>query len=70
MSDYYEINVSFNGWHLFATAPRSITSKSELQKVYNIFARKFPESEGYEITVTYWELRGKYVDPNNIEDCL
>jgi hypothetical protein len=56
---YYEINVSKkitknDGFiqseigkyhHLFATAPRSITSEKELIKVYKVFKKKFPEPE-------------------------
>lgn len=59
---YYEINVAFNGFHLFATAKRSITTRPQLEKVLNIIRLKFPVEEGYEITVTEWEERGHYVD--------
>jgi hypothetical protein len=31
---YYEINISENNKHLFATAKRSITTKSELKNVF------------------------------------
>ena len=46
---YYEINVSLNGRHLFATAERSITDKSKLKQVLEVFKEKFPESEGYKL---------------------
>ena len=55
---YYEINVSLNGKHLFATAERSITSKSQMEEVYELFQQKFPKSEGYTLDVTLWEKRG------------
>ena len=58
---YYEINVSLNGKHLFATAERSISNRWELDKVYHIFKEKFPESEGYEMSVTMWDKRGTYI---------
>lgn len=61
---YYEINISLNGKHLFATAERSITTLWELKKIYKLLAEKFPESEGYKITVTYYEKIGK---PINME---
>ena len=48
----YEINVSLNGRHFFATHERSITNSSELMKVFKVFVEKFPESEGYKISVT------------------
>ena len=58
---YYEINVALNGKHLFATAERSITTDWELDKVYSLFKEKFPESEGYELSVTMWEKTGKHI---------
>lgn len=59
---YYEINVSLNGKHLFATAERSIVNTFQLQKVYNLFKEKFPEEDGYKINVTQWEKVGKEVE--------
>ena len=59
---YYEINVSLNGQHLFATAKRSITNKIALEVIYRIFKEKFPQEEGYNITVSYNETRGTFVD--------
>ena len=65
---YYEINVSLNGQHLFATAERSITTSWEAEKVYNLFKEKFPESEGYKISVTYCEKIGKIIDMDGVEN--
>ena len=59
---YYEINVSLNGSHFFATAERSITGEWELNKVLPVIKEKFPESEGYEISVTFWEKIGKPIE--------
>ena len=59
---YYEINVSLNGKHLFATAERSITDIHKANTVYKLFAEKFPEAEGYEIRVTKWDKVGKFVE--------
>lgn len=56
---YYEINVSLNGRHFFATAERSITSKTQMEEMYNLFLEKFPESEGYKLDVTEWNKIGK-----------
>ena len=55
---HYEINVSKDGKHFFATAERSITSLTKAEEMYMLFKEKFPESEGYEISVTRWENRG------------
>ena len=58
----YEINISLNGTHFFATHERSITSKLALEKVYPVLKEKFPEEEGYKISITLWETIGKSVD--------
>lgn len=62
----YEINVSLNGKHFFATHERSITNIWKLQEVLPIFMEKFPEAEGYEITVTEWQKTGKHMDIEEI----
>jgi len=49
---HYEINVSLNGRHLFATNERSLTNKWDYEKVIPIIREKFPESEGYKVSVT------------------
>lgn len=59
---YYEINVSLNGQHLFATDKRSITSTQTLETIYNILKEKFPKEEGYNITVTKYETVGKIIE--------
>lgn len=59
---YYEINVSKDGKHLFATAERSITVEWEAERIYKLFKEKFPESEGYKISITRWEKVGKTID--------
>jgi hypothetical protein len=55
---HYEINVAQNGRHLFATAPRSCTSVRQTEELTKLFASKFPEAEGYEVTCTKWETVG------------
>ena len=59
MQNYYEINVALNGKHLFATSERSCTTRSECEKVFSIIKKKFPKSEGYDVTVTYWDCIGR-----------
>jgi hypothetical protein len=65
---YYEINVTLNGKHFFATAERSITNRWDLNNKLKIFVDKFPKEEGYEISVTKWEKVGVTVniDYNNL----
>lgn len=59
---YYEINISLNGVHFFATDKRSITNKNALEKVYKVLEKKFPREEGYELLVSHVETFGKYID--------
>lgn len=59
---YYEINVALNGKHFFATAERSITNKWKLKEIYSTIKEKFPQEEGYDITVSCIETVGKHID--------
>jgi hypothetical protein len=59
---YYEINVALNGKHFFATAERSITNPWDLKEKLKVFIQKFPESEGYELSVTKWEKIGETLE--------
>ena len=59
---YYEINVSLNGQHFFATDKRSITNKIALDVIYRVLKTKFPQEEGYHITVTYYETIGRHIN--------
>lgn len=55
---HFEINVSLNGRHFFATAPRSCVNPSETKAVRDVLRKKFPESEGFAVEVTYWKCEG------------
>lgn len=67
---YYEINVSLNGRHFFATAPRSITTYAELKKVLPVIIEKFPASEGYVIMLTQEHQSCTILNILNIEETL
>ena len=58
---YYEINVSKDGKHVFATADRSITCRTQAEEMTNLFNEKFPKSEGYKVDVTLWRLTGEKI---------
>ena len=62
MESYYEINVSLNGRHLFATAPRSAWTEADVDRIMKVFIKKFPEEEGYKIFVEYWKCSGEFID--------
>ena len=59
---YYEINVSLNGRHFFATDKRSITTERALKEVYEVFKEKFPQEDGYDILVSCTKTTGRYID--------
>lgn len=59
---YYEINVSLNGSHFFATNERSLRNQADMQKVYDKLKIAFPESEGYKLSVEKWETRGLIIN--------
>lgn len=60
----FEINVSLNGHHLFATHERSISNINTLSCVLKIFKEKFPESEGYKITACQHHNSSTILDIN------
>lgn len=59
---YYEINVSLNGQHHFATASHSIKDEHKAKALYDSFKQLFPVSAGYTITITKWENVGTNVE--------
>ena len=61
MQSHYEINVSLDGRHLFATAPRSCTTEAEMNRAYAEIVARFPASEGFKVSVTHWQCRGRGV---------
>jgi len=57
----YEINISKNGKHYFATAERSLTTLGEATKVFNELKEFYPESQGFKLSLTKWETIGKEI---------
>jgi len=58
----YRINVALNGRHFFATDPESAWTEEKARELYETIKKKFPESEGYAVTVTYWHSIGKHIE--------
>lgn len=65
---YYEINVSLNGVHFFATAPRSLTTLSHCTRVYDELRQALTPEKGYEIMVRQWDTVGTRVDMSDPRD--
>ena len=64
---YYEVNVSTDSGHLFATAKRSITTKIQMKKLVSIFKIKFPAKSGYSLMVTKYEETEEGVNIDSIK---
>lgn len=58
---HYEINVSLNGAHLFATHERSLTSERPAASLLQLFKAKFPESQGYTVAASLVNTTGRNV---------
>lgn len=66
MVNYYRINVSQNGKYLFATengeGGGGITQREDAIKIVELFKKKFPDSEGYKIHITYYQVYGTHIE--------
>lgn len=62
MGSYYEINVALKGRHYFATAPRSLSFVQQAKEMVIDMRKRFPESEGFSVTCTYYEVIGRRSD--------
>jgi len=58
---HYEINVSLNGVHFFATAERSIQDREKLEIVHSRFVQCFPVDQGFSISITQWNTEGRII---------
>ncbi len=58
----YEINVSLNGKHFFATTERSARTQEDARKLFDTLRERFPKSEGYEVTATRYDTIGTRQD--------
>lgn len=61
MESHYEINVSLNGRHFFATSPRSCNNKIKAEELFDEISNRFPKEEGFEVSCTHWEISGSTV---------
>lgn len=67
MESHYEINVIKDGQHFFATAPRSCNDKQRVLKVLKEIQARFPESDGFEVQVSYYKCSGYMLKPEEVE---
>lgn len=60
---YYEINVSKNGKHVFATSERSLKDTEAAHALASDFKMlRFPASHGFVVTMTRWEVIGTPIE--------
>lgn len=64
---HYEINIALNGMHFFGTHERSIRDDYALKRVYGEMKKRFPESEGFSVTVCQYRTSGRSVNPDDIK---
>jgi hypothetical protein len=57
----YEINVSLNGSHYFATHERSLRDSEKAVAMAQHFQKLFPASAGYEVTLAHYTHAGTVV---------
>lgn len=61
---YFEINVSLNGRHFFATHERSCRNSSSCADVLKVMLEKFPTSDGYKVSVSFHPERSYGMQPS------
>lgn len=66
----YEINVSLNGRHLFATNERSLDTTQKFMYCLSVMILKFPPEEGYEISASYFPRTYYGIDINNVAESI
>lgn len=59
--DHYRINIARHGHHWARIILEQEQRESAVKK-FNKFREKFPESEGYTVTITSWISRGYDVE--------
>lgn len=67
---HYEINISKDGKHFFATATRSIQDKEDLKKVLPVLTEAFKAVDGYEISVTHYPGGGTILGARVLHELL
>lgn len=59
----YEINISKNGKHYFATADRSLGHDiKKTKQIYQELKSLYPEDKGFKLSVTLWNHVGSNID--------
>jgi hypothetical protein len=61
---YYQINISKNGQHYFATAEHSVTDFAKANELYKDLVQKFPTIAGFKTEMRRYETVGKLIARN------
>lgn len=62
IQSHYEINVSLNGRHFFATDSRSAVDMEDAERLVFEFRKRFPVEQGFFVTCTHWRCGGQNID--------
>lgn len=68
---FFEINVSKNGKHVFAT-DSSIRSYGDdaIVNLLKLFVEKFPKADGYDVSVTNWFCTSSHPLSDSVNEML
>ena len=58
---HYEVNVSHNGSHYFATDARSLRNERDAKTVFDALVARFTEAQGFKVTLTKWISTGTQI---------
>ena len=58
---YYEFNISKEGKHLFATAPRSCQTYLQARALFALLSKRFPAEDDFEIICNQYLEQGTLI---------
>jgi hypothetical protein len=62
MQSHFEVNVSLDGRHFFATAERSLLDEEKARRVFLLLKELFPKSEGYHVSLSGFTCKGLVIE--------
>jgi hypothetical protein len=61
MQSHYSINVAKDGLHFFSTAEQSGVDRAQVRRTALQLMKHFTAADGFTVTITHWEVRGREV---------
>lgn len=63
---HFDINVSKDGTHFFATSSRSVQDRRKLAQVLPAIREAFTAADGYRVTVSWVTTSGTYIGDDEL----